>query len=97
MTKRTMTLSINALVIADLDTEDGKSDTHIQLQDVRHSVIGTLSTPLEVDADSLGVSEEFRKVMAVEVTRLAVTFLKNKFEGKHEGPPPEINQPGALA
>lgn len=97
MTMRSMTLTLTVQVQADLDTDEEHNETHVQLADVRHSIIGALSTPLKTEDDATATSEEFRTVMATEVTKLAVNFLQNRFSGEHKHKPPEVTQKGAMA
>ena len=90
--KRRMTVAVNLLITADIESEDGVNNVTIKA--VTHNVMGSM-LPI---GDAPATTEEWREMMAGAAAKHGAQWLINELNGEHaEAPPPVLGMKGADA
>lgn len=85
--KRRMVVSVNLLVTADIESENGNN--HVGVVGVTHHVSGSIYGIGEVPP----TTEDWRARIAEAIAKHGAQWLLNELSGEHADPVPEINTP----
>lgn len=92
-TFRKANVVMTLMMTADVETNDETGQSNVVLLNVGNTVMASFVA----QQGASEASAEFKNAVASAIVKGGLNFMVNDLEGKHEGKPPAINQPGADA